>query len=668
MKKLVFYFGLIAILYQSSAVFSQWSQIGPNYGSSNDPAPLINNFFVVGDTLFGCNNVFGVHYSTDFGGVWCETGMTAGNNKFIAKSGNVILTGTSSINRSTNNGDTYSPTSVTATLLSLDFKKNIAIAGTTNGIYLSTNYGANWINPIVSGSYSGAAILDSTIFIGNSAGVSRSTNKGASFEVVLPLHDITRLQIVGTSVMAISSGGIDISYNHGNVWNPLYTGQNVKACTIVYSDLFMAMGNTIQKSTNGGENWSVVFNAGAPLSNVINLNGNLVALSTSAICLSRDTGQTWVQNKFHFMQAYSVYKTANSFFSSSNNFGIYRSTNSGNSWNNFTLTNDFWAVRTFAERSGFLFCAQNNGGVYLSTNDGASFSLISTLVRTIYTLYPVGQNLLAGTQAGGIYYSQNDGTTWSPTNLNNQTIYCFHGNTNKLFAGGTGAGLYFSANAGGTWSPVAGITQPIGGITSYSKYVFAGGSTGIYVSSDYGDTWSQTSFPYPYVNALASYGSNVFAGTEKNGFFISSDNGTTWININKNLGPRISVSRIFIRGNDLYGATYTSSIVRAPLSTFIGINQISTELPDDFSLKQNYPNPFNPNTIINFSLKSSGFISLKVYDIRGTEIAELVNQKMNAGTFSFTFDASNYNLSSGVYFYKLKAGEFENVKRMVLVK
>ncbi|MBN8571374.1 MAG: T9SS type A sorting domain-containing protein, partial [Ignavibacteria bacterium] len=163
-------------------------------------------------------------------------------------------------------------------------------------------------------------------------------------------------------------------------------------------------------------------------------------------------------------------------------------------------------------------------------------------------------------------------------------------------------------------------------------------------------------------------GSNVFAGTEKNGFFMSSDNGVSWTNINRNLGTRISVSRMFISGNDLYGATYTSSIVKAPLSSFIGIHQLSTELPDNFSLKQNYPNPFNPSTTINFSLKASGIVSLKVYDMRGTEIAELVNQKMNAGTFSFTFDASNYNLSSGVYFYKLQANEFEDVKRMVLVK
>jgi hypothetical protein len=92
----------------------------------------------------------------------------------------------------------------------------------------------------------------------------------------------------------------------------------------------------------------------------------------------------------------------------------------------------------------------------------------------------------------------------------------------------------------------------------------------------------------------------------------------------------------------------------------------NNEIPSGFSLSQNYPNPFNPVTNIKFSIPVSGIVTLKIYDITGKEVAELVNQNMNPGLYTFDFDASN--LSSGAYFYKLSANGFTDVKKMMLVK
>lgn len=89
-------------------------------------------------------------------------------------------------------------------------------------------------------------------------------------------------------------------------------------------------------------------------------------------------------------------------------------------------------------------------------------------------------------------------------------------------------------------------------------------------------------------------------------------------------------------------------------------------IPKDFSLQQNYPNPFNPSTKINFSIPNDERVSLKVFDILGSEIATLVEKNLRAGSYEFNFDASN--LSSGIYFYKIKAGNFEQVKKMNLLK
>jgi hypothetical protein len=88
--------------------------------------------------------------------------------------------------------------------------------------------------------------------------------------------------------------------------------------------------------------------------------------------------------------------------------------------------------------------------------------------------------------------------------------------------------------------------------------------------------------------------------------------------------------------------------------------------PNDFSLFQNYPNPFNPSTNIEFRIKDFGLVTLKVYDILGREIATLVNEEKNAGTYMVTFNASN--LASGIYFYQLKAGSFIETKKMLLIK
>lgn len=90
------------------------------------------------------------------------------------------------------------------------------------------------------------------------------------------------------------------------------------------------------------------------------------------------------------------------------------------------------------------------------------------------------------------------------------------------------------------------------------------------------------------------------------------------------------------------------------------------QIPEAYSLQQNYPNPFNPVTVINYQLAASGFVEIKIYDVLGNEVKTLVNQKQNAGSHSVDFDGSG--LPSGVYFYRINAGEFRESKSMMLLK
>ena len=98
----------------------------------------------------------------------------------------------------------------------------------------------------------------------------------------------------------------------------------------------------------------------------------------------------------------------------------------------------------------------------------------------------------------------------------------------------------------------------------------------------------------------------------------------------------------------------------------IGIQTITSSIPDGFLLKQNYPNPFNPSTNISFDIPKSSFVELRIYDISGREITKLVSQDLNPGSYNYSWEANN--LSSGVYFYTLKAGDFVSTKKMLLLK
>lgn len=101
------------------------------------------------------------------------------------------------------------------------------------------------------------------------------------------------------------------------------------------------------------------------------------------------------------------------------------------------------------------------------------------------------------------------------------------------------------------------------------------------------------------------------------------------------------------------------------LSNFKG-GKLALINPNNYDLKQNYPNPFNPSTTISFSIPKSDFVSLKIFDATGKEVANLLNRILVQGSYDVNFDGTN--LTSGVYFYKLITGDFVSTKKMMLVK
>ena len=98
----------------------------------------------------------------------------------------------------------------------------------------------------------------------------------------------------------------------------------------------------------------------------------------------------------------------------------------------------------------------------------------------------------------------------------------------------------------------------------------------------------------------------------------------------------------------------------------VGIRPVSNEIPNQFSLSQNYPNPFNPTTSFQFAVSCLSFVKIVVYDVMGRGVQSLVNEQLQPGTYEADFDGSNF--ASGVYYYKLTAGDFMETRKMVLIK
>lgn len=131
-------------------------------------------------------------------------------------------------------------------------------------------------------------------------------------------------------------------------------------------------------------------------------------------------------------------------------------------------------------------------------------------------------------------------------------------------------------------------------------------------------------------------------------------------------GGSIYVGFALVAGENLNDLKTNAGNARVKYSSVLGISSDETIVPEKFRLHQNYPNPFNPSTTIKFGLAKNSLVKISVYDMLGREVAQLVNERLNAGTHEATFNAAN--LTSGTYFYKLETEYFTETKKMLLIK
>ena len=325
----------------------------------------------------------------------------------------------------------------------------------------------------------------------------------------------------------------------------------------------------------------------------------------------------------------------------STNTSIYQTSNGGTTWTVANTHAGFGDDMFMTDANTAYFIGDPAGGnwdLLKSTNAGLNWGTWATLPTTNTAGTYNNAYWQQGTQVwfpsvgqSQMLYSSNMGTNWATQTLtlSEITATCFNSPTLGMAAGSTTSpGLLKTTDAGTTWTALTSpYTVSISGIAgAQNSWWIAQQGLNISFSSNDGAAWTTQ-----YTVAAGSF----YHMTK------SRSGATIWA-VRSNGG----ISR--------YGAP------------IIGVNPISTETPSNYSVSQNYPNPFNPTTKINFALPKSGLVTLKVYDVVGKEVATLVNEVKNVGTYSVDFNASN--LSSGIYFYKVSVNGFSEVKKMMLVK
>ena len=292
---------------------------------------------------------------------------------------------------------------------------------------------------------------------------------------------------------------------------------------------------------------------------------------------------------------------------------------------------------------------------------------------------------------GIMYKSTNSGSgwTWLPVNAitSNNLTSIITITTDYIIAVGDNGTIVRTSNGGQTWE-----NKSVAVNIQFNKifdgieinafgYAWAVADEGkIFATTDYGNSW------FPQQSGVIENLNDVAFRNQNEGTIIgdncairrTTNSGITWFEDSKldslcqmNGGDIFDLAVIDQNtASVLIRNTTTDEVVtitRATVSSEpLNIDEDEYILPSEFSLAQNYPNPFNPNTVISYQLAQSGNVSLKVFDVLGNELRTLVDEHKPAGSYEVNFNAEE--LVSGIYFYKLQAGTFNETKKMVLVK
>ncbi|MGE5499863.1 MAG: T9SS type A sorting domain-containing protein [Syntrophothermus sp.] len=556
-------------------------------------------------------------------------------------------------------------------------------------LYRSTNFGVNWLEidfpstSIISTLFAVPGPSGVTYLIAGTEhdGIYRSNDNGKSW-----VHIITGLTHMRVTAFAADTankiiytctgdGGVFRSANYGDIWTNVNSGLKDEIVNCL----------AVRQKTNGGTDL-------------------LAGTYKGGVFLSTDNGNRWktINSGISGTTVRTFCLMGARIFAGTDCSGIFYSTDNGESWtkadSGIYPREEIISLASVTDQSGGTnIFAGTAHGIYRSTNNGVSWDSINSGLPSNASEFYValsndGKKLFAG------------------------TVAYFPGDQNSARAH-----IYLSTDKGENWirrdSGLSGWSFGVNPIIIRDSVIISGTSDGVFVSSNDGVSWSQGNFNY-FVTSLAAVGQNIIATSFTDmaiGLFISTNNGMDWNKIRYAISGDTSLpqSGVYAVGNNLYMGGYDiwghsgilvstdygknwSTITSNLTDTWINLFSISPDgkyvftgtqgrgawrhtigelaevnaprqpfSPAGFSLEQNFPNPFNPSTTIKYSIQKECKVTLTVYNTLGEIISVLVDETLNAGIYNVTFNTDG--LSSGVYFYRIKAGSFVQAKKMVLL-
>jgi len=579
-------------------------------------------------------------------------------------------------------------------------------------LYKTTNSGKDWVKKAyLPGTWSmNINPLNSNILYIQTGGILQKSVDGGEtiFEILKPQVYTFKLSLADTSVLFASilmddiglKQGINKSTDGGLTWQLKMNGieydplswipatQTIEINPQNVEEVYIGVDQKgVYKTIDGGDNWyhtNLSYMEASHFSTDKNNQDEFVIGNRGwGLMKTGDGGKNWYYPYFD-IQPSQIFSTERCFdfnpvnkmegFLAGSNY-LYSTSDGGTSWFAIKSLNyvNYGTVFFHKYSPNVIFLIANQGP-YLSSDYGSTWTksegggtsnhirFVRTDINMLYDydLINVGNDSYKfvakrSTDLGKSWIQINNGLLTSPETNKNLDITSLEpdiDHPNIAYCGQRG-GLSKTTNGGENWfqvdSSLKELEPPWLSVTSVlldptmSGRIYVGirGSGvpftdqftkgGLYLTEDDCKTWRQ-----------------VFTGSVVG---LYSDEGN----------PR----RVFIN-------TYQGVFRFLDTLTVTDIKEHPNDFPKDFLLNQNYPNPFNPSTTISYQIPSSSFVTFKVYDVLGNEVAVLVNEWKESGSYNYEFGSAkggrNYELPSGVYFYQLISGEFMDTKKLILLK
>lgn len=493
------------------------------------------------------------------------------------------------------------------------------------------------------------------------------------------------------------------------------TTATLRSIRAVNDNIVWACGasGVVLKTTNGGTNWSVLtptlatatnYSIDAIDANTAWVTGTVGGAADVSIWKTTDGGVTWVSqynNPAGFGDGVRFFNANDGVYYGdpdpwpSGNWEILVTSNGGTNWNrvpqaNFppadSINEEFGCANSFDIfgdnvwfNTYYNVSTTNPAHIYRSTNKGlnwTSYPLPSPSGSNYGILaFSSANNGAVGTVNGDLGITTDGGATWTFTTISGSA---FRGMTNipgfnSFITVGNSGACYYSENLGPWTSLPTGVTTTLRCIDATSNYAWAAGNSGTILKlSGYPVPVELTSFTASIVDKNVTL--NWTTATEVNNYGFEVQRKAI-------AGDFVTIAFVEGHGTTQQPQVYTytdknvengkysyrlKQVDYNGIFSYSNAVEVDARIPSKFGLSQNYPNPFNPSTTISYEVAKETNVSLKVYDAIGNEVATLVNETKAPGTYEVIFDASN--LTNGVYFYKIQAGNFTATKKLILMK